>query len=312
MSPFELSSIEDIGTILRDPLAPITAKVKALFEARKHSGTPAVEALLGGLFASNSTLLRHEIAYVLGQVQHPSAIETLTRLLEDTTEDEMVRHEAAEALAAIGSPEAVETLNKFVNDASGPVRETCVLAIHSLTAKQQKPVGDNSASFDSVDPICGRSDCADEDVESLFNQLLDVSLLLWKRYEALFTLRNIASNKSAKAIARALLIDNSSALLRHEIAFVLGQLQNPCTLEELSACLSNAAEHPMARHEAALAIGAIGCVWSASSCVFLENCRSQAISTLQAHVEDVDEVVKESCLVGLDNISTERGIEALA
>jgi len=310
---FDLSSIEDIGKILRDPVAPIALKVKALFEARKHAGQPAVDALIGGLTSSKSTLLRHEIAYVLGQVQHSGAIQTLTKLLEDTSEDEMVRHEAAEALAAIGSPKAIETISQFLNDSSAPVRETCLLAIHSLrTTVQQEDDGQlnsESRAFNTVDPIHGRNGCCDDDVESLSNELLDITLELWKRYEALFTLRNIASDKAAKAIANALVQDKSSALLRHEVAFVLGQLQNPCTLMELTVCLSNEQEHTMARHEAALAIGAIGCTWTRESSKQLESCRNEAIETLKLYACDEDDVVKESCIVGLDNISTETGIE---
>jgi len=225
----------------------------------------------------------------------------------------MVRHEAAEALAAIGSPKAIETISQFLKDSSAPVRETCILAIHSLTTQVRQgddgQMNSESRAFNTVDPIQGRNGCSDDDVESVSSELLDITLELWKRYEALFTLRNIASDKAAKAIAHALVQDKSSALLRHEVAFVLGQLQNPCTLGELTVCLSNVFEHPMARHEAALAIGAIGCTWTRESSTQLESCRNEAIETLKLYACDVDDVVKESCIVGLDNISTETGIE---
>lgn len=55
-----------------------------------------------------------------------------------------------------------------------------------------------------------------------------------RRYRALFTLRNLNTPGSITAIATALERDTSSALLRHEIAFVLGQLR-PC--EALSEVL---------------------------------------------------------------------------
>ena len=43
-------------------------------------------------FNSNSALLRHEVAYVLGQMQNQVAIPTLIDVLSDEDEHVMVRH----------------------------------------------------------------------------------------------------------------------------------------------------------------------------------------------------------------------------
>jgi len=43
-----------------------------------------------------STLFRHEIAYVLGQMQAKSAIPRLLSVLADSTDDPIVRHEVSE------------------------------------------------------------------------------------------------------------------------------------------------------------------------------------------------------------------------
>ena len=51
--------------------------------------------------------------------------------------------------------------------------------------------------------------------------------------------------------------DTSSALLRHEVAFVLGQMQHPTALPALSTSLKRQHEHNMVRHEAAEALGAL-------------------------------------------------------
>ena len=53
-------------------------------------------------FNQKSALLRHELAYVLGQMQMDEALPTLKKILSDLNEHVMVRHEAAEALGAIG------------------------------------------------------------------------------------------------------------------------------------------------------------------------------------------------------------------
>ena len=47
--------------------------------------------------------VRHEIAYVFGQLCSPHSIPSLLSRLEDSDEDPMVRHEAAEALGGIAS-----------------------------------------------------------------------------------------------------------------------------------------------------------------------------------------------------------------
>jgi HEAT repeat protein len=43
-----------------------------------------------------SALLKHEVAYVLGQVQSAAAVDTLATVLEDEAENPMVRESDAE------------------------------------------------------------------------------------------------------------------------------------------------------------------------------------------------------------------------
>lgn len=41
----------------------------------------------------DSCLMRHELAYILGQIQDSTACGVLSDILQDTTDDVMVRHE---------------------------------------------------------------------------------------------------------------------------------------------------------------------------------------------------------------------------
>ncbi len=64
-----------------------------------------------------SALLKHEIAYCIGQLEDPYALPFLSTVLENKEENSMVRHEAGEALGAIGDVAALPVLKKHRDDA---------------------------------------------------------------------------------------------------------------------------------------------------------------------------------------------------
>lgn len=72
-------------------------------------------------------MFRHEVAFVLGQIQEPIAVDALIGGLEDTSQDEMVRHECAEALGSIATESANAILQRFLSDDKRVVRESCVV-----------------------------------------------------------------------------------------------------------------------------------------------------------------------------------------
>ena len=100
-------------------------------DSRNIGGKDAVEALAAA-YSSKSALLKHEIAYVMGQMQDAHAVPYLIERLEDMEEDLMVRHEAAEALGAIGDRVAMTTLERFVTDPEPVISESCEVAIDLL------------------------------------------------------------------------------------------------------------------------------------------------------------------------------------
>ena len=106
-------------------------RMRALFALRNIGGKDAVEALAAA-YSSKSALLKHEIAYVMGQMQDAHAVPYLIERLEDMEEDLMVRHEAAEALGAIGDRVAMTTLERFVTDPEPVISESCEVAIDLL------------------------------------------------------------------------------------------------------------------------------------------------------------------------------------
>ena len=133
------ADVRILGETLCDEGGRMFERMRALSALRNIGGVEAIDALAGGC-KSKSALLKHEIAYVMGQMQDSHAVPHLIRRLSDTDEDLMVRHEAAEALGAIGDRSAMTTLESFRNDAEDVISESCEVAIDLLDWVQSKSI----------------------------------------------------------------------------------------------------------------------------------------------------------------------------
>ena len=127
----ESQSVPTLRQTICDENERMFLRMRALFALRNIGGLEAVKALAAA-YTSKSALLKHEIAYVMGQMQDTSAVPYLIDRLEDRDEDLMVRHEAAEALGAIGDRTAISTLKKFVDDPEPVISESCEVAMDLL------------------------------------------------------------------------------------------------------------------------------------------------------------------------------------
>lgn len=138
-------------------------------------------------------------------------------------------------------------------------------------------------------------------IDKLEATLLDTKQPLFVRYRAMFGLRDLASPPdlptavpAIQALAKGL--TDPSALFRHEIAFVFGQLSHPASIPALVSCLSNLKEQSMVRHEAAEALGSLG--------------EEEGVEeVLKKFLNDAEQVVRESVVVALDMAEFERGGE---
>lgn len=239
-----------------------------------------------------TTLFRHEIAYVLGQMMALSAVGALSTVLADATDDPVVRHEAGEALGAIATPDVLPLLETHCTDPRPEVAETCqiaaarvrwMLARDTSTAAAEGFAAENP--YHSVDPAPAlKAPKKKEEFLEVANRLVDTSVPLFERYRAMFTLRNNGSKAAVKALCAGL--KDPSPLFRHEVAYVLGQLGHEAATEALKASVVDLAEHDMVRHEAAEALGAIG--------------TPEASEFLAAYTADPTIMVRESAQVALD------------
>jgi deoxyhypusine monooxygenase len=325
-------SVPDLRAELLDASVPIPRRFRALFALRSIGGDASVDALLDGL-KDPSALFRHEVAFALGQMQATRAVPKLKEVLEDASDHSMVRHEAAEALGAIASDECAEALRTASEDECQVVRETAVLALQRLkhahsaradaaaaaaiaaaesetrappgeklgSAKEKLSAGaagagggdaaNGDSPYMSVDPVPAASSSIS--METLTRVLLDESADMWDRYGAMFALRNRGPAPDVAATLGAVLASSSSALLKHEVCYVLGQIQEKgaTARDALRQTLMDASEHPMVRHEAAEAIGSIAA--------------ADTESLLATYRADADRIVAESCEVALDIMASE-------
>ena len=129
--PSDIEQLSQLRTILLDENEKMFQRMRSVFKLRNIRSPESCLVLCEG-FVSSSALLRHELAYVLGQMQMDEALPTLTRILSNHEEHVMVRHEAAEALGAIGNPDAIEVLETYLNDEHVEVSESCEVALDLL------------------------------------------------------------------------------------------------------------------------------------------------------------------------------------
>lgn len=123
------TSVAALRTRLMDTQRPMFDRFRAIFGLRALNTDAAAHALGEGMLGDRSALLRHECAYVLGQMQRPASIPQLVESLRRETHA-MVRHEAAEALGAIGTDEVIPILERAGReDPAIEVRESCEVAL---------------------------------------------------------------------------------------------------------------------------------------------------------------------------------------
>lgn len=86
-------SIERIGDVLADTTLPMKERFRALFTLKNLGGDSAIRNI-AKCFTDDSCLLKHELAYCLGQMRDERAIPYLIEVLKDDKQEPMVRHEA--------------------------------------------------------------------------------------------------------------------------------------------------------------------------------------------------------------------------
>ncbi|KAI7829277.1 Deoxyhypusine hydroxylase [Kickxella alabastrina] len=269
---------------------PLSQRYRALFSLKGMGDDIAVQ-IIGEALANpaDSELFKHEVAYCLGQMGNKAAIPALIEAMATESLHDMVRHEAAESLGALSDPSVIPELEKYVNSSCQPLAETCVLALekikfdHSAEVQSADPSPKDRA-YASIDPAPATT--ATKSVDELKIILCNPEVGLWKRYRAMFALRDIGTEEAVLALAEGMETDKTSALFRHEIGFIFGEMQHPASVPALARILANSEEESMVRHEAAEALGSVA--------------TPEVNGILALYINDAEPVVRDSCIVALD------------
>ena len=200
-----------------------------------------------------------------------------------------MRHEAAEALGAIGDSSISNVLEKYCSDPSCEVAETCQLSLERISwlQKEAKEKFVDKSPYKSVDPA---PPLMSGSISEWEHQLMESSLPLFARYRAMFALRNHGGREAVLALVTG--FQDSSALFKHEVAYILGQMQDELAIDGLRERLDDVMEDAMVRHECAEALGSIA----------TDDC----FRILQKYRQDGERVVRESCEVALDMYKYEK------
>lgn len=211
MTNFTECQLLQAGNLLCDQNRPLKERFRALFslkEAAKidHDKSDLIVNLMFKALDKNepSALLKHEVAYCLGQTGCSESVHLLETVLSDVSRETIVRHEAGEALGAIALEMSIPLLTKLSKDDLSPeVKDTCEIAVariewlHGGQAEKEKDRLSLNP-YNSVDPAPPSVEC---DNSILIEILLDEKLKLFERYRAMFALRNKGDSQSIIALA---------------------------------------------------------------------------------------------------------------
>lgn len=111
------------------------------------------------------------------------------------------------------------------------VAQTCQLAMQRIDFYNSNEGAEykDESKYLSVDPAPAYP--SSKPLSELRACLLDDSAEIFSRYRALFALRNLGSSEAIHALGES--FQSQSALLKHEVAYVLGQMQDKQAVDTL-------------------------------------------------------------------------------
>lgn len=270
-------SLEECKTIFLKETQDVCDKYTAMMTLRTIGTEEAAEVLQEGYkYLGESELLRHDVMYCIGQMKVKNSLEFLLGKMNDPKEKSIVRHEAGEALANYHSlrETIIPEMQVHWDSEDELLKSTVRVGIGKLstfteTSRYGKKYGGTIEPAEPFNEAEVREFIESKGLESpknqeeLYNQihkllLEDYSVVdEFPKYRLCYYLRDQADIRSKTILCDLMKPENrkaASALLRHELAFIMGQINNNDKViqDRLKEVSLDTTEHPVVRHEAIL------------------------------------------------------------
>lgn len=268
----------DCKAIYESPTEDVCRKYTAIMTLRHYGNDEAAKILEEGYKGlGTSELLRHDVMYCMGQMRAHNSVSFLLERMHDPQEKSIVRHEAGEALSNLTDikEQVITELEKHWDSEDELLKSTVRVAVPKLKSlhKDSRIGKKYGGTLEPAEPF------NEEEVRNYFQSqglpdpqnhaelLNQVQSQLLKpysevdeftKYRLCYFLRDVCDLRSKEILSDLLSAENrkvTSALLRHELGFILGQVNNneACIHEALKKSSVDETEHPVVRHEAILA-----------------------------------------------------------
>ena len=124
--------MKDYSKIIADLSVSKEERIQAAFQLENTQDEPSIIVLSQVLKTEPSPIVRHEIAFSLGESGRPDLV---AKPLMDAVESDpniFVRHEAILALSTLGKKEFIPFVKKFLNDPDQEIAESAEIALQRL------------------------------------------------------------------------------------------------------------------------------------------------------------------------------------
>lgn len=123
-----MRTLKELEAALQDPGTPHHRRIYACQELM-HIGSSGAIALLARVLKEDpDPIVRHEAAFVLGELADPAGVPALAEAVRSDPSD-LVRHESAEALGWIAIEESAAALREALGDRSPEVARTAEISL---------------------------------------------------------------------------------------------------------------------------------------------------------------------------------------
>lgn len=240
--------------------------IEDLFQLMNVADQKSLNAIYNVLTSHPCELVRHEAAFTLGEVASEEAAQ---KLRESYSVDPslVVKHECLMSLGTIGDKSDIEFIFPETQNPKFEIQCSAKIAIDRI--KQQHEFS------------------ADDNFETLKNLVLDdTNTSQNDRIQILFQLMNMKTSQ-AKQLVFEVLKKDKCRIVRHEAAFVLGEIGDQESIQYLKTILETE-KTPIVVHETLFALGTTG--------------NRDLIPFLRKFENSTEYVISESAKIAIDRI----------